>query len=232
LSHIWQHEHCCRCSIPRPAEHCLGTPAWNYPAPLYTPLIDAGGNPDLILLIAMARHPTQAPWSCECLEYEQSIALGTVLEPASHASYSSALQSYMDFCTHHNFPFNPTPDTLSLYVVYMCHHLKPKSILSYLSGICNCPQPIYPDVRNNCKHKLVVNMLCRSTRLHAVATSHKHTITRKELNIACHQLKPCHTHDQKLFLAILLTSFHGLMCLGELTWPDKLALQDYRKVTL
>jgi hypothetical protein len=180
----------------------------------------------------MARHPTQAPWSCERLEYEQSIALGTILEPASHASYSSVLQSYTDFCTHHNFPFNPTPNTLSLYVVYMCHHLKPKSVSSYLSGICDHLQPIYPDVQNNCKHKLVVNTLRRSTKLHAVATSHKHTITCKELNTACRQLKPCHTHNQKLFHAILLTGFHGLMCLSELTWPDKPALQDYCKVTL
>jgi hypothetical protein len=57
-------------------------------------------------------------------------------------------------------------------------------------------------------------------------------ITWAELATACCQLKPCHTHDDKLFLAILLTGFHGVMCLGELTWPDKRSLQDYCKIML
>jgi hypothetical protein len=43
---------------------------------------------------------------------------------------------------------------------------------------------------------------------------------------------PSMSYDNTLFLAILLTSFHGLMCLGELTWPDTKHLQDYRKVIL
>jgi hypothetical protein len=110
-------------------------------------------------MIAMARHPIWVPWPCECLEHKQSMTLGAVLEPSSHASYSSALQSYTDFCTQHNLPLNPTPNTLSLYTVYMCHHLKPKSVASYLLGICNQIQPVYPNVHVNCKHKLVINTL-------------------------------------------------------------------------
>jgi len=39
-------------------------------------------------------------------------------------------------------------------------------------------------------------------------------------------------HDEKLFLAILLTGFHGLLRLGELTFPDRVNSRDYRKVTL
>ena len=38
--------------------------------------------------------------------------------------------------------------------------------------------------------------------------------------------------NDALFCAILLTGFHGLLCLGELTWPDKKSLQDYYKVIL
>jgi hypothetical protein len=38
-------------------------------------------------------------------------------------------------------------------------------------------------------------------------------------------------HDELLFFVILLVGFHALMRLGELVWPDKKALQDYRKVT-
>lgn len=39
------------------------------------------------------------------------------------------------------------------------------------------------------------------------------------------------SHDDLLFFVILLVGFHGLMRLGELVWPDKTSLQDYRKVT-
>jgi hypothetical protein len=39
------------------------------------------------------------------------------------------------------------------------------------------------------------------------------------------------SHDDLLFFVILLVGFHGLMRLGELVWPDKKSLQDYRKVT-
>lgn len=179
----------------------------------------------------MARQPRVA-WSRERLEHERSIALGAVLEAASYASYSLALKSYTDFCALHNFPLEPTPNTLSLYVVYMCHHVQPKSVSSYLSGICNQLQTLYPKVRNNRKHKLVVNTLRGSTKLRAIATSRKRAITRAELAVTCVKLNPCRTHDDKLFLAILLTGFHGLMRLGELTWQDKPSLHDYQKVTL
>jgi hypothetical protein len=62
--------------------------------------------------------------------------------------------------------------------------------------------------------------------------SRKRPITRSELEcIAQHyHLSPSFNHS--LFLAILLTGFHGLMCLGELMWPDNKRLRDYRKVIM
>jgi len=39
-------------------------------------------------------------------------------------------------------------------------------------------------------------------------------------------------HDERLFLAILLISFHGLLQLGKLTFADKVDPCDYDKVTL
>ena len=38
--------------------------------------------------------------------------------------------------------------------------------------------------------------------------------------------------DDLLFHAQLNTGFTGLLCLGKLTWPDKVALCNYKKVTL
>ncbi|KAF9457515.1 hypothetical protein BDZ94DRAFT_1131972, partial [Collybia nuda] len=138
-------------------------------------------------------------------------ALGAVLEPASHSSYSSALNSYTDFCSRHNFPLKPTPDTLSFYVVYMCHHIKPKSVSSYLSGICNELLPIYPNVQTHRKHKLVTNTLHGCMKIRTTPTSRKRAITRSELANVCIKLQNEPAHDDKLFLAILVTGFHGLM---------------------
>jgi hypothetical protein len=39
-------------------------------------------------------------------------------------------------------------------------------------------------------------------------------------------------HDDLLFHAQLNTGFTGLLRLGKLTWPDKVALRNYKKVTL
>src|SRR6266511_14063 len=40
-----------------------------------------------------------------------------------------------------------------------------------------------------------------------------------------------HIHDDLLFIAILLTGFHGLLRLGEMTFPDDASIRDWRKVT-
>jgi hypothetical protein len=39
------------------------------------------------------------------------------------------------------------------------------------------------------------------------------------------------THNDLLFTALLITGFHGLLCLGEMTFPDSSYLRDWRKVT-
>ena len=180
--------------------------------------------------VRTSRQPHRVAWSRERLEHERAIALGFALEPASIASYSSALQSYVTFCRLHSFPIEPTPDTLSFYVVYMSHHIKPTSVKSYLSGICSQLEIFYPTVRITRQSQLVVRTLLGCTKLRAVATSRKRPISNTELLSAYSLLHHIQDHDIKLFLAIACTSFHGLMRLGESVWPDKLSLQDYRKV--
>lgn len=39
------------------------------------------------------------------------------------------------------------------------------------------------------------------------------------------------SHYDLLFFVLLLVRFHALMCLGELVWPNKKALQNFQKVT-
>ncbi|CAA7269723.1 unnamed protein product [Cyclocybe aegerita] len=159
-----------------------------------------------------------------------AIALGFALEPSSISSYTSALHSYLAFCSRHGFPIEPTPDTLSFFVVYTCHFIKPSSVRSYLSGICNQLEPLYPSVHQSRKDKLVTRTLTGCTKLRAIPTHRKRPIGRDKLADVCTSLRPTASHDDLLFLAILTTSFHGLMRLGESVLPDKIALRDYRKV--
>ncbi|KIJ22710.1 hypothetical protein M422DRAFT_100298, partial [Sphaerobolus stellatus SS14] len=132
----------------------------------------------------------------------------------------------------HQIPIDPTPDTLSLYIVYMCHFVKPNSVRSYLSGICNKLEPIFPNIRQARSHSLVTRTLQGCIKLHAVTTHRKQPLTRSSL-IQLHAIYSLSLeHDDILFFAMILTGFHGLLRLGELAWPDKIEHRDYRKVIM
>ena len=163
-----------------------------------------------------------------------SPGFGSAIDPSSLSSYSSALNSYITFCRAHQFPIDPTPETLSFYTVYMCHHIKPKSVDNYLSGISNQLEPFFPNVRSHRRHLLVTRTLKGCKKLRPSPVSRKRPITRTELgSLRHHYLQPSlTTHDDKLFFALLLTGFHVLLRLSELVWPDNKSLQDYRKVIL
>jgi hypothetical protein len=178
-----------------------------------------------------SRQPLRAPWTRERLEHERAVALGNAIDASSAAAYSSALQSYISFCRSHGFSIDPTPDTLSFYTVYMCHHIKPESVNSYLSGICNQLEPYYPHARPNRRHQLVARTLRGCKKLRAVATTRKRPLMRSELSALQPRYMSSSSHDDLLFFVILVVGFHGLMRLGELVWPDKKSLQDYQKVT-
>lgn len=83
-----------------------------------------------------SRQPRRETWTHEHLIRQCAIALGHVIDTLTWKSYGSALNSYLKFIHLHHMPLEPTKDTLSLYTVWMCHHIKPDSVDSYLSGIC------------------------------------------------------------------------------------------------
>jgi hypothetical protein len=181
------------------------------------------------------KRPKRETWSRELLLRERAVAIACSIEPGSISSYSSAVKSYFDFCSAHSFPFEPTPDTLSFYTVYTAHYIKPKSVRSYLSGLCNQLEPFFPEIRSNRRHWLVTKTLAGCRKMFPSVVSRKRPVTRSELatiarSYACHPI----SYDDTLFLAILMTGFHGLMRLGELTWPDDKKLRDYpsRKVIM
>jgi hypothetical protein len=180
-----------------------------------------------------SRQPQRQAWTTAKLVHERAIALGYAVDKSSNFTYTSALNSYINFCTIHGFSIEPTEDTMSFFVIYMCHHIDPKSVDSYLSGICNQLESAFPNVRNVRKSPLVKNTLKGGKRLFGKGTKRKRPLSTADLLTVerSYAAIPSPTHDDSLFVAILFSGFDGLMRLGELTWPDAVALRDWRKVT-
>jgi hypothetical protein len=180
----------------------------------------------------VSRQPSRPVWTRERLLHERAVAWGMALDRSSLLSYSSALQSYLTFCSSHAFPPEPTPDTLSLYVVYISHFLKPNSVKTYLSGICSQLESFYPDVRHHRSHHFVVRALRGCAKRFSTGTTRKRPLTRSDLTAVHNAYAHSTSHDDLLFVAILFSGFHALMRLGELVWPDNPSLRNYRKISM
>ncbi|KAJ7149315.1 hypothetical protein C8R43DRAFT_952145 [Mycena crocata] len=108
---------------------------------------------------ASSQPPGQKAGTTAKLVHERAIALGYVVDKSSHFTYMSHLNSYINFCTLHGFSIEPTKDTMLFFVIYMCHHIRPDSVDSYLSGICNQLESAFPNIRSVHKSALVRNTL-------------------------------------------------------------------------
>jgi len=179
-----------------------------------------------------SRKSPRTPWTRERLVRERAVALSLTIEPSSKAAYSSALQSYISFCTSHHFPIEPTVDTLSFFIVFMCSHIKPQSVESYLSGISSSLEPFYSNVRDIRRHHLVTKTLAGCKKMHTSPVHRKEPLDVTHLARLSTLFSHSLIHDDLLFLALLFTGFYGLLRLGELVWPDRRMLQDFRKTTL
>ena len=168
----------------------------------------------------------------ERLINERSISLGYSLDTSSFGAYTSALNSYLTFCNLHHLPVDPSPDTLSFYVVFLSSHIKPDSVNSYLSGICRQLEPFYPEVRHNRKSILVTRTMTGCMRRFGTPVERKAPLSHANLLLILDSMVSEPSHDELLFAALILTGFHALLRLGELVFPDKKNLRNYRKITL
>src|ERR1700692_2063598 len=184
----------------------------------------------MIQVSSASRQPVRKAWKIEHLNSELTINLGMAIDRATHDSYSSALNSYLTFCRLHNIDIEPTQRTLALYVTFQSTYINPKSVDSYLSGIANQLESHFPDVRSARKSALVSRALQGAKRRFGVATTRKLPLTRENLLTVCNAYHDNPSHDDILFVTQILTGTECLMHLGELTWPDRLDLRDYRKV--
>jgi len=177
-----------------------------------------------------ARQPVRQPWSRERLVRERSLALSFAIDLSTRKSYGSACNSYLAFVHIHDLPVDPTPETLSFYIVYMSRHISPRSVESYLSGIVHQLEPFFPDVRSARFTKVVQRTLKGCHKLYANPITRKRAITPTDLLIPISRYEHSALHNDLLFLSMFLTGFFGLLRLGELAFPDDITLRDWRKV--
>ena len=170
-------------------------------------------------------------WTRERLLRERALVLGQAIDTSTWKNYGSALNSYLTFVRLHDFPVEPTPDTLSFFTVFMCHHIKPDSVDSYLSGICQQLEPYFPSVREIRKSMLCKRTLTGCRRLRGVPTKRKRALTLHDLQLVINHYSNSNSHDDLLFVSQLVTGFFALMRLGELTIPDDKTLFNHRKIT-
>jgi len=178
-----------------------------------------------------SRQPLRSAWSHEQLIREHAITLGFALDNSMLQTYNSHLQSYLSFCKLHLLNLEPTPDTLSFYIVFMAHHIKLTSVMQYLSGIVNSLEPHFPNIRANCHHILMTRTLVGARKLWGfTGTQHKCALTEDDLLVLL--MHPAKDLDEELFNTIVLSTFHALLGLGETTQPDTRSKRTFRKVTL
>ena len=129
-------------------------------------------------------------------------------------------------------PVEPTEETLSFFTVFMSSHIKPDSVDSYLSGIANQLEGFFPDVHKNRNSILVSQTLAGCKHHFGTSVHHKRPLSRANLLFLILKIGLSKSHDDKLFLAMIITGFYALLRLAEMAFPDKLKMRNYKKVTL
>lgn len=178
-----------------------------------------------------SRQPACTAWSRDQLLQELAIALGQAIDVLTLKCYGSSLNSYLTFVCLHDLPVEPTPDTLSFYTVFMSHHIVPRSVSNYLSGICQQLEPYFPNVCPAHLSPLVDQTMKGCLRLRGSPVTRKQALTFSDLSKVLHDLSLSTHHDNLLFQAMLLTSFFALMHLGKLSFPNDIKLCNRKKVT-
>src|SRR6266436_5774152 len=129
----------------------------------------------------MPRQRSRETWSLERLKEQRAWVIGGSLEWATTKAYASAFLSYTTFCEQHHFPIQPTPDTLSFYIVYMSHHIQPRSVKSYLSGICAELEMTWPEIREISSSRIVTRTLTGCIKLLGQPAQRKRALSEQDL---------------------------------------------------
>lgn len=157
--------------------------------------------------------------------------LKSAWDPSTRRAYRSHLTSYLDFIKLHHLDPDPTTDTLALYIVFMSQFIKPTSIEVYLTGIVHYLTPIYPNVRSARSSPLIKQTLTGCKKLYNTPISRKRPLLPSEVEKAGRIYCSSPSHDDLLFISMLLCGFFGLLRLGELVYPNDPSLDCPRKMS-
>jgi hypothetical protein len=176
------------------------------------------------------RQPRRQPWPRAKLVRERALALSNSIDISTRKCYGSACNSYLSFVHLHDFPVEPTPETLSFFIVFMSHHISPRSVQTYLSGVVNQLRPFFPDVVNARSSQLVKKTLQGCLKMRSKPTVRKQALTLADLSCLLTSSTDTPNHDDLLFNSIILTAFFALHRLGELVFPNDASIRDWRKI--
>lgn len=113
----------------------------------------------------------------------------------------------------------------------MSHHINPRSVNTYLSGISQQLEAHFPAVKEARNSTLVRRTYQGCMRMRGTATVRKRALTVDDLHLVITHYLTSSLHNDLLFVAMLITGFFGLLRLGEMTFPDDTSLQNWKKVT-
>jgi hypothetical protein len=179
-----------------------------------------------------SKQPIREAWTLERLQYEHLVVLGAVLESTMASAYDSHLNSYLNFCRLHNHDVKPMEDTMSFFIVWLAHHIEPRSVDTYLSGIVSQLEPHFPRV-HDVHMSLLVSRTLKGCKKHlSKPINHKQPLSNNNLALVVDTLTSSDLYDDILFVAMLVTGFKTLQRLGKLVWPDVLKHQSYQKLPL
>lgn len=178
--------------------------------------------------ISRGRQPLREPWDKSELIQERLSTIALALEPGTQAAYVSHMRSYLYFCELHEIHPNSTEDTLSLYAVWAAHHgISPRSLSSYLTGICSYLRPYYPDAGEARTSFLVSRTLQGLHKRFSQPTSRKRPLLQRDL-YALRAGLDLNLYEDSLFWAVVLVGWCNLHRLGELA-PGRVDPSTMRK---
>lgn len=99
-------------------------------------------------------------------------------------------------------------------------------------GVCRQLEPFFTNVRRNRHSMLISRTMAGCMRRFGTPVKQKPPLSRANLLHVICSMASTPSHDNLLFTTIVLTRFHALMQLRELIFPDKVALRNYRKISL
>jgi len=130
----------------------------------------------------------------------------------------------------------------------MSHHIKPLSVMQYISGIVNSFEPYFPDIQKHWNHILITCTLTGMKKLHGyMGTHHNWALTEEDLvlflntfisldlenlvflvNIYCHYMCSFSSAIQLNQIHLWKTHFERSLCVTLSSWHIPLSLSSYQ----